>query len=71
VTRRYAFDEVRAALHKHWGLALHRGGDMRFDDHDGRWDICYSKTGYIVGGTMPRGGHGYRRYASLRDVVAA
>jgi len=25
---RYAFDEVRAALRKHCGLSLHRGGDM-------------------------------------------
>jgi hypothetical protein len=70
--RRYAFAEVRAALHKHWGLSLHRGGaDMTDGKHDGRWDVTYSRTGYVVGGQMPRGGHGYRRYVTLKDVVAS
>jgi len=67
---RYVFDEVRAALSKHWGLSLHRGGEMGDDKHDDRWDTCYSKTGYVVGGQFPRGGHGYRRVRSLSDVVA-
>lgn len=66
---RYRFDEVRAALHKDWGLSLHRGGAMPFDDRDGRFDVCYSKTGYIVGGNLPGIGHGYRRFESLVDVV--
>jgi hypothetical protein len=68
---RYRFEEVRAALKKHWGLALHRGGEMAFDDHDGRWDICYSKTGFVIGGQLPGYGHGYRRYTSLAQVVIA
>ena len=34
---RYAFDDVRAALHKHWGLSLHRGGDLTELERDGRW----------------------------------
>lgn len=68
---RYTFNEVRAALHKDWGLSLHRGGDMGDGKHDGRWDVTYSKTGYVVGGHMPRGGHSYRRFETLRDVVTA
>lgn len=68
---RYAFDEVRAALHKHWGLSLHRGGDRGDDKHDGRWDTSYSKTGFVVGGDLPRRGHGYERFRSLCDVVSS
>ena len=69
---RYRFDEVRAALHEHWGLSLHRGGAMGGDgQHDGRWDVTYSHTGYIVGGNMPGSGHGHRRFATLIDVVRA
>ena len=66
---RYAFDEVRAALRQHWGLVLHRGGDLTDLGRDGRWDTAYSKTGYVVGGQLPGLGHGYRRFRSLRDVV--
>lgn len=70
--RRYAFTEVRSALLKHWGLSLHRGGNGMTDGkHDGRWDVTYSRTGYVVGGQMPRGGHSYRRFESLHDVVTA
>ena len=68
---RYRFDEVRSALHKHWGLSLHRGGAMKFDEHDGRWDVVYSKTGFVVGGDLPGFGHGYRRFESLTAVVRA
>ena len=39
--------------------------------HDGRWDLCYSRTGYIVGGALPGRGHGYQRYETLTDVVRA
>jgi hypothetical protein len=38
--------------------------------HDARWDVTYSKTGYVVGGQLPGIGHGYRRFATLADVVA-
>ncbi len=68
---RYAFDEVRAALHEHWGLSLHRGGDMTDLGCDGRWDVAYSKSGFVVGGNLPGVGHGYRRFRSLADVVRA
>lgn len=68
---RYTFDEVRAALAKEWGLSLHRGGQMGDGKHDGRWDSCYSKTGFVVGGHIPRRGHSYQRYRSLVDVVAS
>jgi hypothetical protein len=68
---RYEFNEVRAALAEEWGLSLHRGGDMGDGKHDGRWDSCYSKTGYVVGGHFPRRGHSYQRYRSLGDVVAS
>jgi hypothetical protein len=68
---RYAFDEVRAALRKDWGLALHRGGDLTDLGRDGRWDVAYSKTGYVVGGNLPGLGHGYRRFSSLASVVRA
>ncbi len=68
-TTRYSFEEVRAALHSHWGLSLHRGGDLTDLGRDGRWDVAYSKTGYIVGGQLPGIGHGYRRFESLADVV--
>jgi len=67
---RYTFDEVRAALREHWGLALYRGESTRAaDKHDGRWDVVHSKTGFIVGGNMPGRGHSYRRFRSLKDVV--
>lgn len=67
---RYSFDEVRAALHEHWGLSLHRGGSDRTDGkHDGRWAVEYSRTGYVVGGSLPGRGHGYQRFRSLADVV--
>lgn len=66
---RYAFAEVRAALRSHWGLSLHRGGEMGDGRHDGRWDTAYSRTGYVVGGQLPGLGHGYRRFATLADVV--
>ena len=68
---RYRFAEVSAALRSHWGLSLHRGGDMGDGTHDGRWDTAYSKTGYVVGGQLPGIGHGYRRFATLADVVTA
>ena len=68
---RYGFDEVRAALHGGWGLTLHRGGSMTDLGHDGRWDAAYSKTGFVVGGNLPRRGYGYERYRSLANVVAA
>ena len=66
---RYRFDEVRAALQKHWGLALYRGGDMGDDKHDGRWTTEYSRTGFVVGGAFPGHGHGYRRFKTLAAVV--
>jgi hypothetical protein len=66
---RYAFEDVRAALAKEWGLSLHRGGDMGDGKHDGRWDRTYSKTGYVVLGHFPRSGHSSQRYRSLGDVV--
>ena len=68
---RYVFDEVRAALHDGWGLTLHRGGAMTDLGHDGRWDAAYSKTGFIVGGRLPRRGYGYQRHETLGDVVVA
>ena len=68
---RYAFDEVRAALDSHWGLSLHRGGDLTDLGRDGRWDTAYSKTGYVVGGQLPGKGYGYRRFSSLAAVVRA
>jgi hypothetical protein len=67
----YRFDEVRAALHEYWGLALYRGGDLTDLGRDGRWDVAYSKTGYVVGGSFPGKGHSYRRYKSLVDVVGS
>lgn len=66
---RYAFDEVRSALRAHWGLSLHRGGDLTDLGRDGRWDVSYSKTGYVVGGNLPGLGHGYMRFQTLADVV--
>lgn len=66
---RYAFDAVRAALRKHWGLSLHRGGDLTDLGRDGRWDTAYSKTGYVVGGQLPGIGYGHRRFGSLAAVV--
>lgn len=68
---RYAFDKVRAALQDHWDLSLYRGGDFADDDRDGRWDSQYSRTGFVVGGNLPRRGHGYQRFRSLIDVVGA
>jgi hypothetical protein len=67
---RYTFDEVRAALREHWGLSLHRGGSDRTDGkHDGRWAVEYSRTGYVVGGSLPGRGHGRQRFRSLEGVV--
>lgn len=63
--------EVRSALYSHWGLSLHRGGELGDGEHDGRWDTSYSKTGYVVGGQLPGLGHGYRRFATLADIVTA
>jgi len=39
-------------------------------EHDGRWDVTYSKTGYIVGGQLPGLGHGYRRFATRRSQTS-
>lgn len=70
MTTRYSFDEVREALKKEWGLDLHRGGDLTDLGRDGRWDTCYSKTGFVVGGQFPGfGGISYRHYRSLARVV--
>ena len=66
---RYAFDEVRAALHEHWGLSLHRGGELTDLGRDGRWDTTYSKTGYVVRGHFPGNGYSCRRFRSLGAVV--
>lgn len=66
---RYSFDDVRAAVRDHWGLSLHRGGEMGDGQHDGRWDVAYSRTGFIVGGQLPGRGHGYVRYETLGQVV--
>lgn len=55
---RYRFAEVSAALRAHWGLALYRGGEMGDDEHDGRWDVTYSRTGFVVYGDIPGKGHG-------------
>lgn len=69
---RYSFDEVRAALRDHWGLSLHRGGSDRTDGkHDGRWAVEYSRTGYVVGGSLPGRGHGHQRFRTLVAVVRA
>lgn len=67
----YGFDEVRDALRDHWGLSLHRGGDLTDLGRDGRFDTAYSKTGYVVGGNLPGRGHGYVRYRTLGAVVRA
>lgn len=66
---RYRFDEVRAALHTHWGLSLHHGGDLTDLGRNGRFDVAYSKTGFVVGGYLPGKGHDYRRFTTLLDVV--
>lgn len=67
---RYTFDEVRDALKKEWDLSLYRGGEMGGDGrHDGRWDTCYSKTGFVMGGDFPGIVHSYRRFPSLVAVV--
>ena len=67
---RYAFEEVRAALQECWGLGMYRGtADKGDGEHDGRWTVEYSKTGYIVHGNMPGKGHSYRRFPSLAAVV--
>ena len=66
---RYTFDEVRAALRVHWGLSLHRGGELTDLGKDGRWDTAYSKTGYVVGGSLPRRGYGHQRFRSLNAVA--
>lgn len=68
---RYTFAEAAAAARLHWGFSLHRGGEMGDGKHDGRWDTCYSKTGFVLGGDFPGQGHGFRRYDSLAQVVAA
>ena len=67
----YRFEQVRAALQKHWGLGLWRGGEMGDGRHDGRWTVEYSKSGYIAGGEIPGRGHGFIRYDSLVDVADA
>lgn len=66
---RYVFDEVRAALKQHWGLSLYRGGELTDLGRDGRWDVTYSKTGYVIGGQWPGSGYGYRRFSSLGSIV--
>lgn len=65
---RYTFVEVRDALHDHWGLALRRGANYD-DKHDGRWDVAYSRTGFIVVGQLPGLGYGHMHYATLRKIV--
>jgi hypothetical protein len=71
MTARYSFEEVRAALQKHWGLHLYRGGELGDGQHDGRWDVTYSRTGYVINGELPRGGYGSVRYPTLARVVIA
>lgn len=68
---KYLFEEVRAALRKHWGLELHRGGSMTDLGKDGRWDVMYSKTGFVLSGDFPGRAHTARRYVSLSHVVQA
>ena len=68
---RYDFEAVKRALNDEWGLTLRRGGEMTDLGRDGRWDTAYSKTGFIVGGDLPRRGYGYQRHRSLADVVDA
>jgi hypothetical protein len=68
---RYRFAEVSVALRKHWGLALYRGGEMGDGKHDGRWDVTYSRTGFVVYGDLPGKGHGGVRYETLAQVVAS
>lgn len=66
---RYRFAEVSSALREHWGLALYRGGEMGDGEHDGRWDVTYSRTGFVVYGDLPGRGHGGVRYETLAQVV--
>jgi hypothetical protein len=68
---RYRFAEVSSALHEHWGLALYRGGAMGDGKHDGRWDVTYSRTGFVVYGDLPGRGHGGLRYKALAQVVTS
>lgn len=68
---RYTFDEVRAALDKEWGFSLQRGDKKGDGKHDGRWDTCYSKTGYVVAGNFPGYGYRHKRFRSLVGVVRA
>lgn len=66
---RYTFDEVRAALRKHWGFSLQRGGASLDLERDGRWDTSYSKTGYVISGNMPGYGYRHKHYRSLAAIV--
>jgi len=68
---RYRFDEVQRALREHWGLALYRGGETSDGEHDGRWDVTHSRTGFVVYGALPGRGHGGIRYETLSQVVAS
>jgi hypothetical protein len=67
---RYRFVEVRSALREHWGLALYRGGEVGDGQHDGRWDVTYSRTGFVVHGDLPGSGLGGVRHETLAHVVA-
>lgn len=67
---RYRFDEVKAALLKHWGFAIARGA-VADAKRDGRWDVSHSRTGYIVSGHCPGHGHGHRRHDTLAQIVKA
>lgn len=68
--RSFRFEDVGAAIRKHWGLALTRGSAKgNVEGKDGRWDTSQSKTGFVVSGNFP--GHGYqiRRYRSLARII--
>lgn len=68
---RYRFSEVRSALREHWGLALYRGGEGGGGDgeHDGRWDVTCSRTGFVVYGDLPGRGHRGIREPAARPAA--
>jgi len=50
---------------RHWGLKLERcGGPRCLPRATGAW-----KTGWMLSGSFPGCGHGWRRYRSLSDIA--